>query len=195
MAGIINSIHLCGFLNPFFNQAMVGWFPGWRSDRCADFRADGIKKWHFCFIFLVLPICRVQNFFWIENRTIIYRDTAVFVQPVQIFHEPFENKSQNFIILSLFLFLPFFFLPTDRLEIVQIGKNYLYQNFILFFYFRPTNCMKRAHDKSAIQGINWPWPHYIHVHALFGWPFRCLYDCCKGLWSGWRLCYDEFTKV
>ncbi len=33
-------------------KAKLSWFHGWRSDRCADFRADGIKKkLHFCFIF------------------------------------------------------------------------------------------------------------------------------------------------
>ncbi len=36
--------------------------------------------------------------------------------------------------------------------------NCHFQNFILFFCFRPTDCMKRACEKSAIQGINRPWP-------------------------------------
>ena len=68
--------------------------------------------------------------------------------------------SSFFLVSSSFIFpsSSFFFFPTDRLEILQMGKNCHFQNFILFFYFRPTDCMKRAREKSAIQGINRPWP-------------------------------------
>ncbi len=32
-------------------KAMLSWFHGWQSDRCADLRADGIKKLHLFFFF------------------------------------------------------------------------------------------------------------------------------------------------
>ena len=125
--------------NPYlFNapKAMVSWFPGWRSKRCAE----GIKKWHFCFIFLI-PTYRPadsKTFFRIENQTIINRDTATFVQQVQILHESFENKPKKFFFIPCFFssfFLPFFFFPTDRLEILQMGKKIVnFQNFISFFF-------------------------------------------------------------
>ncbi len=37
------------YISYFAYQAMLSWFHGWRSDRCVDFRANGIKKNAFLF--------------------------------------------------------------------------------------------------------------------------------------------------
>ena len=111
------------------NKAKLSWFHGWRSDRCADLRADGIKKLHFWFIFYnSTDKCKLQNFLRIENRTIISWDMGTFVQEGQILHKTtLKNMSFNF-----------FFQPTDRLETIQIGKNILFHNFFFFIFDRPT---------------------------------------------------------
>ncbi len=57
-------------------------------------------------LFMILPTCRFQNFLRIENRTIISRDTATFVQESQILHKSFENNLQKYIFQ--------FFFSTDR---------------------------------------------------------------------------------
>ncbi len=112
---------------------MVNRFLGWRSDRCADFRADGKIKKHFCFIFKCLPTHRFRNFPWIENRTIIDRDTATFV------------------------FVCFLSLPTDWGFLVD-EKKVPPAKFYFIFYFRPTDCTKKAREKSANLRINRLWP-------------------------------------
>ncbi len=75
-----------------------------------------LKKMHFCFI--IRPTCWLQNFFRIENRTIISWDTATFVQEGQTLHISLENNPQKYV-------FQFFFQPNYRLEIFQIGKKYL----------------------------------------------------------------------
>ncbi len=35
--------------------------------------------------------------------------------------------------------------------------------FYFIFYFRPTDCIKKVREKSAIRKINWAWPKYLVV--------------------------------
>ncbi len=56
---------------------MLSWFPGWRSDRCADFRADGINKWHFCYFF-------TKNFYGLKIGPILI-EIRQFLRPLLIF--------------------------------------------------------------------------------------------------------------
>ena len=60
-------------------------------------------------------------------------------------------------ITSKNIFFNFFFnRPTD-LKLFKSEKNIWFNNFILFFYFRPTDCIKKAREKSAIRKINRAW--------------------------------------
>ncbi len=73
-------------------------------------------------------------------------------------YRPIDEKKfrlQNFNIISV-LFLKC--LPTCRLKKVLLVK----------FYFRPTDCTKKAREKSANQRINRPWPEksgFVMIHA------------------------------
>ncbi len=139
---------------------MVSWFSGWRSDRCADFRAEGIKKWHFCFFFNSYRSVDSKTFFGLKIEPLLTEIWPLLCSKFKYHMNPLKTslKIASFFLASFPFSFPFFF-PTDRLEILQMGKNCHFQNFILFFYFRPTDCMKRAREKSAIQGINRPWPN------------------------------------
>ncbi len=67
--------------------------------------------------FIILSTCRLQNFLRIENRTIISRDTATFVQESHILHRSFENNLQKHI------FHVFFFNRPTVLKLLKSGKN------------------------------------------------------------------------
>ncbi len=73
-----------------------------------------LKNWFSVLFFVILPTCRLQNFLRIENRIIISRDMATFVQEL---HKSFENNLQKYISQVFF--------STDRLEIIKIRKKYL----------------------------------------------------------------------
>ena len=111
-------------------------------------------------LFFIIPLtCRFQNLLRIENRTIISRDTASFVEEGQFLHNCYKNT------LKICLFTFFFY----RLEIMEIGKKLLFLLFFFILYFRPTDCTKKAREKSAIQRINRAWPQVLRMYYIVSW--------------------------
>ncbi len=116
-------------------KAMLGWFPEWQSDWCADFRADGIKKMTLLFYaadsktFFGLKIGRLLTKIQPLLCSNIWHRISIEIGCIktgrEICHESFKNTPQNFFFLSLF----FFFFFTDR------KKNILFKILFNFFIF------------------------------------------------------------
>ncbi len=76
----------------------------------------------------------------IHNNT--QKESCVFIMSI--------NKIINLVSLWLHFSRP--------LSVDSLHKTMCFEK-LQFFYFRPTDCMKSAREKSAIQGINRPWPY------------------------------------
>ena len=63
----------------------------------------------FIYFILLLPTCRFH--FWIENRTIVYRDMATFVNQVQILHtgKPLKTTFRLYMYIKSKKFFVFLF--------------------------------------------------------------------------------------
>ncbi len=104
-----------------------------------------IKNYIIVLFPMFLPTHRFQNFLRIENRTIISRDKASFVQKGQVLHNCYKNKHSKYVCLLFFL--------TD-LTTGNHGNrkiNACPSNFYFILFFRPTDFTKKAPEKSAIQ--------------------------------------------
>ncbi len=105
-----------------------------------------IKNYIIILFFIILPTCRFQNFLRIENRTIISRDTANFVQEGQFLLNCYKNKHSK-------MFVYFFFLPTYRLKIMEIGKKFL---FLWFFVILSTDRLYQKGSRKIRHPMNQP---------------------------------------
>ena len=80
----------------------------------------------------LMQTCRFQNLLWIENRTIINRDTVSFVQEGQFLHINCYKNTQN---MSVYMF----FLPTGN---HGNRKKILVLVIFIILYFQPTDYQK-----------------------------------------------------
>ncbi len=97
-----------------------------------------IKNYIIILFYIILPTCRFQNFLRIENRTIkeiqpiLYRKVNFYIIAIK--------NTQN---MSVY----FFFLPTYRLEIMKIGKKFLFLWFFFFFIFSTDRLYQKGSRK------------------------------------------------
>ncbi len=127
------------------------------------------KKIAFLFyFFLSYRLADSKTFFGLKIGPLLTEIRPLLCSKVKFYINPLKTtfrvhiKPKN---SSVFYLLIFFFLPTDRLGFFHIEKNSHFRNFILFLYFRPTDCTKKARERSAIQGINRAWPYPLDFSA------------------------------
>ncbi len=109
-----------------------------------------------------------KTFFGLKIGQLLTEIRPLLCSTFKYYMYPLKTNLKSFLVSFPFCFILSFFLffPTDRLAILQMGKKLSFSKFILFFYFRPTDCMKRAREKSAIQGINRPWPYSLYTNLI-----------------------------
>ncbi len=166
---------------------MVSWFPGWRIDRCNENTPDRKIKMGTQFFFFWPPdsnsggLLVPQKWFTYQNVQNFARKKArpfleQFIQELTL--QSFRNKNyltrdrkivvkglnnKQIIFKSVLFFFPFF--STVRLQFSGVRKK-LGQAEFFFIFTWPTDWSKLAREKSAIQGINWPWPKCFYVLIL-----------------------------
>ncbi len=111
-------LNMCYHLTAFVSQAMLSWFHGWRSDWCADCRADGKEKLLFCFLCYDPTDLQITELFTDWKSDHYWLRYGHFCAGSSNFtHILWKQPSK--------MSFDFFFQPTDRLEIIQIRKKYL----------------------------------------------------------------------
>ncbi len=170
---------------------MLSCFHGWRSDRCADFRADGIQN---CSSVLFLQSYRLEDyrtFYGLKIGPLLAEIWPILCRQVKIYTYPLKITVKN-------MSFKIFFSRLTNWKSFKSGQNIWFYNFILFFYFRPTDCTKKAREnppsvkstERGLRGTLMPPHHQAHgfVMECTCWPTRLKF-------TGFHRLYRIVTRV
>ena len=133
------------------HPAMLSWFLGWQSDRCADFRANRIKYCISVLFFIILPTHRAQNFLRIETKPLLAEMRPLLYKKVKFYTNPLKTNFKRYAFIFFSTDWPTGTHPNQK-------KYFIPWFFNLIFYFRQNDCIKMAREKPAIRQIKRAWP-------------------------------------